>query len=311
LWPEAVVEVFGSFRTKLYLPTSDIDLMVMGKWETLPLHTLEKELHSSGLCKSIMVLDRASVPIIKIVDAESDIRVDISFNTSNGVDSAKLILKYVAEFPCLAKLVFVLKQFLLQRQQNEVFRGGIGSYSLTLMIVSFLQLHPREDSISPRANLGVLLLEFFELYGRHFNYLTVGIRVKGGGSYVRKDMLCRQMGDGHRSILCIEDPLNPTNDIGKSSYLVMEIRNAFEQAFLVLGQAVGPSTVFVKQTDSILGRIVKVTDAVVKLRQENRILYDKIREQTTNKNSRNSQQLEPRRTSRIYNNHSNNHTSHN
>lgn len=39
-----------------------------------------------------MVLDRASVPIIKVVDAESNIRVDISFNTSNGVDSAKLIL---------------------------------------------------------------------------------------------------------------------------------------------------------------------------------------------------------------------------
>lgn len=35
LWPEAVVEVFGSFRTKLYLPTSDIDLMVMGKWGKL------------------------------------------------------------------------------------------------------------------------------------------------------------------------------------------------------------------------------------------------------------------------------------
>lgn len=30
-WPEAQVEIFGSYRTGLYLPTSDIDLVVIGK----------------------------------------------------------------------------------------------------------------------------------------------------------------------------------------------------------------------------------------------------------------------------------------
>lgn len=30
LWPEAEVHVFGSYRTGLYLPTSDIDLVVIG-----------------------------------------------------------------------------------------------------------------------------------------------------------------------------------------------------------------------------------------------------------------------------------------
>lgn len=31
LWSHARVEVFGSYRTGLYLPTSDIDLVVIGK----------------------------------------------------------------------------------------------------------------------------------------------------------------------------------------------------------------------------------------------------------------------------------------
>ena len=31
-WPEAQVEVFGSYRTGLYLPTSDIDLVVIGNY---------------------------------------------------------------------------------------------------------------------------------------------------------------------------------------------------------------------------------------------------------------------------------------
>lgn len=29
-WAEAKVEIFGSYRTGLYLPTSDIDLVVIG-----------------------------------------------------------------------------------------------------------------------------------------------------------------------------------------------------------------------------------------------------------------------------------------
>ena len=31
------------------------------------------------------------------------------------------------------------------------------------------------------------ILEFFELYGRHFNYLKTAIRVTDGGSYVTKE----------------------------------------------------------------------------------------------------------------------------
>ena len=73
-----------------------------------------------------------------------------------------------------------------------------------------LQLHPRIDASSPDANLGVLLIEFFELYGRHFNYLKTGIRIKNGGAYVPKDDIQKEMENGYRpSLLCIEDPLNP------------------------------------------------------------------------------------------------------
>lgn len=96
IWPQAKVDIFGSFKTGLYLPTSDIDLMVVGNWETLPLFTLERALLESKIADpdSIKVLDKASVPIVKLIDRESEIRVDISFNTNNGVRSAKLIKVY-------------------------------------------------------------------------------------------------------------------------------------------------------------------------------------------------------------------------
>ena len=48
--------------------------------------------------------------------------------------------EFMQEYPNLPYLVLVLKQFLLQRDLNEVFTGGISSYSLILLTVSFLQV---------------------------------------------------------------------------------------------------------------------------------------------------------------------------
>lgn len=162
----------------------------------------------------------------------------------------------------------MLKQFLLQRDLKEVFTGGISSYSLILMVISFIQLHPRKEARLPSANLGILLMEFFELFGRYFNYYRVGIRIKDGGSFVPKSEIQKNMDSSYRpSILCIEDPLNPSNDIGKNSYGALMVKQAFEYAFVVLHHAVGPLSSTVDPTKSILGRIIRVTDEVVDYRK--------------------------------------------
>lgn len=199
---------------------------MIGRWSDLPLRTLERAFlqHDIADQSSIKVLDKASVPIIKLTDKATEIKVDISFNMSNGVKSADLIKTFKQEYPVLTKLVYVLKQFLLERDLNEVFTGGISSYSLILMVISFLQLHPRPEKFNSTNCLGVLLIEFFELYGRKFNYMQTGIRVKDGGCYINKEEMQKEMVDGHRpSLLCIEDPLTPSNDIGRSSYGVLQV----------------------------------------------------------------------------------------
>lgn len=226
----------------------------------MPLRTLETELIARGIAEphSVRVLDKASVPIIKLTDRETQVKVDISFNMQSGVQSAELIKKYKQEFPLLEKLVLVLKQFLLQRDLNEVFTGGISSYSLILMCISFLQLHPRQIH-AETDNLGVLLLEFFELYGRKFNYMKIGISIKNGGRYIPKEDLQRDMIDGHRpSLLCIEDPLTPGNDIGRSSYGALQVKQAFEYAYLMLSQAVSPLNNWANDCNerSILGMLI-------------------------------------------------------
>ncbi|KAI5621651.1 non-canonical poly(A) RNA polymerase PAPD7 isoform X2, partial [Silurus asotus] len=272
LWPSADVQIFGSFSTGLYLPTSDIDLVVFGKWDRPPLQQLEQALRKNNVAEpfSIKVLDKATVPIIKLTDQETDVKVDISFNVETGVKAARFIKDYVKKYTVLPYLIFVLKQFLLQRDLNEVFTGGISSYSLILMVISFLQLHPRIDARTPNTNLGILLIEFFELYGRHFNYLKTGIRIKNGGAYMAKEDIMKAMSNGYRpSMLCIEDPLLPGNDVGRSSYGAMQVKHVFDYAYIVLSHAVSPlaNSYPNKDSDSTLGRIIKVTQEVIDYRE--------------------------------------------
>lgn len=76
------------------------------------------------------------------------------------------------------------------------------------------------------------------------------------------------MVDGHRpSLLCIEDPLTPGNDIGRSSYGAMRVKQAFELAYCMLLQAVSPTCSSIMAHHSILGRVVRITDDVIEYRQ--------------------------------------------
>jgi non-canonical poly(A) RNA polymerase PAPD5/7 len=75
----------------------------------------------------------------------------------------------------------VVKQMLLMRGLNEVYRGGLGSYALAMMIHCFLKGHPHIQSggIKQQDNLGVLLMEFLELFGKKWRFETVGIAIDG------------------------------------------------------------------------------------------------------------------------------------
>ncbi|XP_054638941.1 terminal nucleotidyltransferase 4A-like isoform X2 [Dunckerocampus dactyliophorus] len=270
LWPTARVEIFGSFSTGLYLPTSDIDLVVFGKWDHPPLQELEQALkrHNVSGPYPIKVLDKATVPIIKLTDHETEVKVDISFNVETAVKAAQFIKSYLKKYTVLPPLIFVLKQFLLQRDLNEVFTGGISSYSLILMAISFLQLHPRIDTRRTNINLGILLIEFFELYGRDFNYMKTGIRVTSG-AYLSKEEMLKAMGNGNRpSMLCIEDPIQPGNDVGRSSYGVLKVKQVFDFAYMVLSHGVSPLARAYpnKEYESTLGRIIKVFPEVLAYR---------------------------------------------
>ncbi|KAG8512359.1 Terminal nucleotidyltransferase 4A [Galemys pyrenaicus] len=293
LWPTAEVQIFGSFSTGLYLPTSDIDLVVFGKWERPPLQLLEQALRKHNVAEpcSIKVLDKATVPIIKLTDQETEVKVDISFNMETGVRAAELIKSYMKNGWFIASVADLQigpgpKEYPLQLDMDWSRSGNAGGQqdgmvdlllgwerlapALHTVGALLLQLHPRIDARRADENLGMLLVEFFELYGRNFNYLKTGIRIKEGGAYIAKEEIMKAMTSGYRpSMLCIEDPLLPGNDVGRSSYGAMQVKQVFDYAYIVLSHAVSPLARSYpnRDSESTLGRIIKVTQEVIDYRR--------------------------------------------
>lgn len=241
LWPCAVVEVFGSFCTGLYLPDGDIDLVVFGNWPPDLLrnkrvyYSLANALGKSHLVKksSIQVIGFAKVPIVKFEDSRFSISFDVSFNIYEGLSGVVYLKKQLKEYPCLRILIMLIKQMLHEKKLNTVYRGGLSSYSIYMMIISFLQRHPRVEVLRSKTdvNIAVLLIEFFDLYGSKFNYDTVCISVIDG-TYRTRDDFYRQYGLTHptRASICIQDPCGLRNDIGRGSFCIPEIKLSFLKA---------------------------------------------------------------------------------
>jgi non-canonical poly(A) RNA polymerase PAPD5/7 len=131
---------------------------------------------------------------------------------------------------------------------NEVYTGGVGSYALLVMIIAHLRTHP---ACGEEPNLGVLLLDFFELYGRHLRAEVVGI---GAEAYLNK--ADRGWIDERRpDLFAVEDPREADNDLGRNSFNARAIRTAFDHAHRLL------SAPAASRTESLLGRVVHLDAA--------------------------------------------------
>lgn len=257
-YPYARIEPFGSFVTGLFLPTSDLDLVVYCQPQP-SLFAIEEDFkgHDIVMKGSTKVLNNLAVPVIKFTDKATKVRVDISFNQITGLHSVDAIAQFMQIYPYMPKLVLVLKQFLAHRNLHEVFVGGISSYSLILLVVSFLQHHPQQGSTDLSTDLGKLLMEFFELYGRNFNYMKTGICVLNGGSYIAKEEHDIQ------DFLYIRDPvMSDYCNAAGGCYGMWQVKQAFDNAYSRLSSAVLTRETPAPRRESLLGAVVKVSKSI-------------------------------------------------
>ncbi|GMF17502.1 unnamed protein product [Phytophthora lilii] len=174
IWPHASVKCFGSYSTGLWLPSSDVDVVVMGlsnsEDEDVPtrfvpdgvkeLEQLARQLRPQrSWVQRVDVVRGAKVPVAKLVlrrgsqkegDSSALLRVDISIEnvqTSHGMEASKLVRQYVSDLPRLKPLLMVLRQFLREKALNSAFTGGLSSYAVTLLAVFLMEMqrHQPED----------------------------------------------------------------------------------------------------------------------------------------------------------------------
>jgi non-canonical poly(A) RNA polymerase PAPD5/7 len=273
------VDVFGSQATELFLPTSDIDISIQLKESTeeakgnpiagnnkttedkmdsrkqeledlknwdkptgSPLQRLATALREQWLddLSYLEVIENTRVPLVKFTHAPTNISVDVCFNQKMGPQAAALMHQYMNALPPLRPLTFVLKKFMASRGLNQPYTGGVGSFLLQMMIVSFLQ-HRERDGIKSRRtsqyNLGALLIEFLELYSTDFNYILTGISVRFDGFFFPKGAMGRKKDfwqPGRPFSLAMENPLDPTYDVGSPSFRINVVQRSFEVAFKLL-----------------------------------------------------------------------------
>ena len=197
----AEVHPFGSFVSGLYLPTADMDIVVCSasfmrggpatylgakSW----LYKFQKFLVVQGVAEAEMieVIAHARIPLVKYVDKATGLKVDVSFENLGGVRAVDTFVKWKEDYPAMPILVTVIKHFLLMRGLNEPVNGGIGGFSVICLVVSMLQMNPEVQSraVKPEHHLGDFLLDFLDLYGRHFEHGETAISLASPIGYVNK-----------------------------------------------------------------------------------------------------------------------------
>jgi non-canonical poly(A) RNA polymerase PAPD5/7 len=185
-----VLETFGSERTGLAFPTSDIDLRLttkeklenpdMSRWPPVyktrcgTLSSLKK-LYGNGLKVNMAYASvdfrHARYPLISLQDRESGL--DIQIVLSNDTSLSRGFMKeYMKEYPYLRQLYFVIKTTFDIRGLTDVFQGGFGSYSLFMMIVASIRglPHKRQDAAGG-------LINFMKFYS-NFDFTKNGIQIE-------------------------------------------------------------------------------------------------------------------------------------
>ncbi|KAJ3400068.1 hypothetical protein HDU80_007315 [Chytriomyces hyalinus] len=209
-FPSSCTHAFGSSGTGLFLPWSDVDLIVvdpgtrfkniMTKYKTYPdpkqgtqsskLSKLIPKLNQSQQTSSLLILRRARVPILKLCDKSTGIAIDVCYNVVGGLAAVEAVKSWVDKVEGLRDLVMLVKLFLNGKGLSDVATGGVGGYSIVVWCMAFLKIRKEspasmpelqrkrkhENHADPTQNTpGTLFLDFCRYFGRHFDYHSQGI----------------------------------------------------------------------------------------------------------------------------------------
>jgi non-canonical poly(A) RNA polymerase PAPD5/7 len=263
----ASIRPVGSYVTGLYLPTSDIDMVItfplLGGYSSR-LYTLIGKIRQSGFASKIEDVLHASVPLIRITDKITGIQIDLTAADTHAVKATEAVQEWLQHSSPAKPLLSVVKMFLSIRRCGTTYTGGINSYALFWMVVAWVKLEmPKKkpvitsfsdyDSLttalgglsmsmskentsisssnSETVDLGELLIKFLKFYGEEFDYERNSIKIAPTPGYCTKAYGYSRYSITQTYLLSIYDPANISIDMGSKAYGIKHIQASFKSAY--------------------------------------------------------------------------------
>ena len=161
------IHLFGSFFLSTYLPEGDIDITV--QCPVVSVSSLMNMLYDRFLRLGVPVqFVQADVKLIKC--QIEDICVDISFNQLMGLTTAFFVTDVNDAIPnnLFKRSLLLLKTWAFYESRTLGANGGmLGSYALTIMLVSVINDMHRTNQLLPNCTELDILLNFFDFYADH------------------------------------------------------------------------------------------------------------------------------------------------
>ena len=146
-------------------------------------------------------------------------------NLENKEISNVIYIKEQLEiFPEIKPILILLKRYFYVKNMNSSFEGGLSSYNLFLLILSYAKYsNITQNKI---INLGSFLIQFLQFFGKYFDFKSFTVNVNSPYIYEINNFINYNSGKS----LIILDPLTGLN-ASKSSYKINEIQNMFLNSY--------------------------------------------------------------------------------
>ena len=260
--------LLGSRRTGLAAPTSDFDFTFASKDSEPPtskadisqakpadkdkklkivkaLKRMSRHFLYSEMFRNTDLVRYARVPILRSTHVATGL--DVQIQTMTGYRASEdYSVAYLSEFPSLRPLYFILRYSLEARTLTTVFEGGLGSYSILMMIVTALKHANGKFASVDLAGQLLHVLEFYgqaDLYKVGFSAEPPQVFEKQREEWSLKERITRTSDPELKGIdmmqkydprkpylLCLQDPANNMNDLGKNAYTIKHIQATFNTA---------------------------------------------------------------------------------
>lgn len=262
--PAATVDLMGSYYDGLATSVSDMDFRLsVSMYQKDPLKRgpspgrpearkaimkllkkLREAFAASDAFEGAEIVD-ADIPITKVIHTRTKLALDIQMST--GPSPQQLYrANYLLEYPTLRPLYILLRSALHIRGLGTVYEGGLGSYTIFIMTVYALKSCPLNIDKTDVGGQLLYLLKFYakaDLYNtgysldppstfRKLRRNEARARVKGRTDLVAHGIhIIGKTCKNQPYLLCLQDPANPTSDLGRKSHKIKHVQKVFATAY--------------------------------------------------------------------------------